>query len=331
VRTSPAITHPPERKGRTLRTYVTLLVCAVVVLGAGVTVLVARPWVRTPSAPPPTPVTSVRYLGVHLVTAPGTYADITQFAGNIGVQPNIVSYYGPWQEPFQTSFAQQARQHGAVPLVQMDPANVSLADIAHGQYDSYLRAFAAQVKSFGSQVVVSFGHEMNGNWSSWGNTHTSPATFVAAWRHIVNVVREAGAGNVTWMWTVNIVNNDVTVPIPNPKDWWPGRSYVNWVGVDGYYYNSSATFSSLFGPTLVDVRQLTTDPILIAETGAEPAAGQPAKIADLFAGVRTYGLLGFIWFDENTEGHTWQITSSSAFGAYRRDAQAFFRPPASAP
>ena len=28
-----------------------------------------------------------------------------------------------------------------------------------------------------------------------------------------------------------------------------------------------------------------------------PDAGKPAKIADLFAGVRAYGLLGFLWFD----------------------------------
>jgi mannan endo-1,4-beta-mannosidase len=328
VRTAPAVTHPPERKRRTLRTYVTLLICAVVVLAGGVTVLVVQPWQTTPAPPP---VTSVRYLGVHVKTAPGTYAGISQFAGSIGVQPNIVSYYGDWLEPFQVGFARQAVQHGAVPLVQMDPTNVSLAAIAHGQYDGYLRSFGAAVKSFGSPVVISFGHEMNGNWSSWGNTHTSPATFVAAWRHIVDVVRQAGARNVTWLWTVNIVDSDLTVPIPDPADWWPGRSYVNWVGVDGYYYNSSTQFSSLFGPTLVDVRKLTSDPILIAETGAERSAGQAAKIGDLFAGVRTYGLLGFIWFDEDTEGHSWSITSPSAFGAYQRDARTLFRPPASAP
>ena len=328
MRTAPAITHPPERKRRTLRTYVALLVCAVVVAG-GVTVLVARPWAtRTPAAKP---VAAVHYLGVHVETAPNTYAGINQFATGIGQQPNIVSYYGDWLEPFQAGFARLAVQHGAVPLVQMDPTNVSLAAIAQGQYDGYLRSFGAAVKSFGSPVVVSFGHEMNGSWSSWGHTHTSPATFVAAWRHIVTMVRQAGARNVTWLWTVNIVDRDLPVPIVNPAPWWPGRSYVNWVGVDGYYPNSSTTFSSLFGPTLVDVRELTSDPILIPETGAEPATGQPAKIAELFAGVRAYGLLGFIWFDEDTEGRSWKITSPRAFGAYQRDARAFFQPPASAP
>ena len=56
-------------------------------------------------------------------------------------------------------------------------------------------------------------------------------------------------------------------------------------------------FAPLFGPTIAAVRALTADPILIAETGAVPAAGQPAKITDLFAGIRSYGLLGFVWFD----------------------------------
>jgi hypothetical protein len=37
------------------------------------------------------------------------------------------------------------------------------------------------------------------------------------------------------------------------------------------------------------------DPILISETAATPAAGKPAKIADLFAGIRAYRLLGSVW------------------------------------
>ena len=45
------------------------------------------------------------------------------------------------------------------------------------------------------------------------------------------------------------------------------------------------------------MRELTLNPILISETAAAPTAGQPAKIADLFAGVHAYGLLGFVWFD----------------------------------
>ena len=105
---------------------------------------------------------------------------------------------------------------------------------------------------------------------------------------------------------------------------------MTWVGIDGYYYLSSQTFSQVFGPTIVDVRRLTGDPILIAETGAAPATGQAAKITDLFAGMQTYGLSGFVWFDENTQGRIWRIDSSGAFNAFRQDTKEFMRPLAAA-
>jgi hypothetical protein len=75
------------------------------------------------------------------------------------------------------------------------------------------------------------------------------------------------------------------------------------------------------------VRALTHDPILIAETGAAVSAGQAAKVNDLFEGVRSYGLLGFVWFDENTQGRDWRISSSQALSAFGEDAKAFLKPP----
>ena len=84
------------------------------------------------------------------------------------------------------------------------------------------------------------------------------------------------------------------------------------------------TFAPLFGPTIVAVRTLTGDPILIAETGVAPAAGQSAKIADLFAGIRAYGLLGFIWFDADGMDD-WRLTSPAAIAAFRQGAGAYHR------
>ena len=77
---------------------------------------------------------------------------------------------------------------------------------------------------------------------------------------------------------------------------------MNWVGIDGYYLGRSWTFASLFGPTIKAVRALTLDPITDFRDSVAPSAGKPAKIADLFAGVRAYGLLGFVWFDANAHG-----------------------------
>ena len=220
-----------------------------------------------------------------------------------------------------------AAKNGAVPLVQMDPDGISVAEIASGRYDGYLSAYAEAVRAYRHPVILSFGHEMNGNWYAWGYRQTSPAAFVAAWRHIVTLFRALGARNVTWLWTINIINDTQRGRIPPPAPWWPGSSYVTWVGIDGYYLKPSWQFAPLFGPTIAAVRALTRDPILIAETGATPAAGQPAKIADLFAGIRLYGLLGFVWFDStNYQGFDFSINSPAAVAAFHKGASTYTRP-----
>ena len=321
-----AVESTSHRRAR-IKKYAGLLACAAIIVCAG-TAAIVQPWTTGTSHL----TRSVRYLGVYEPDAPGSTAGVDQFTHDIGKQPNLVSYYSPWQEAFQRGFATSLASRGAETVVQIDPKNVPLALIANGQYDGYLRSYAAEVKAFGRQVVLSFGHEMNGDWYSWGYRHTSSAVFVAAWRHVVSVFRTAGANNVTWLWTVNII--DKNVPIPNPAKWWPGDSYVNWVGIDGYYYTPSQTFAQVFGPTIVDVRELTKAPILIAETGASLAAGQQAKINDLFAGVESYGLLGFMWFDADStnpsdgEPLQWHINNPVALATFGQDAREFMRPAA---
>ncbi len=169
---------------------------------------------------------------------------------------------------------------------------------------------------------------MNGSWYSWGYTKTRPKAFVAAWRHVVTLFRTLGAKNVTWLWTVNIINdNRIGKKIPSPAPWWPGKNYVDWVGIDGYYLKPTWQFAPLFGPTITAVRAVTTAPILIAETGAVPTSGQSAKIANLFNGVRIYGLLGFVWFNTtNSIGQHFGINSSAATTAFGRGASAYKRP-----
>ena len=282
-----------------------------------------------PSAAPP-PVTlrlpskPATYLGVYADQVPQSYAGVTAFTTATGVRPDLVAFYSGWLEGFPATFAAKAAKEGAVPLVQIQPTGVALAAIASGRYDSYLSSYAEAVRAYGHPVILSFAHEMNGSWYSWGYRHTSPATFVAAWRQVVTVFRAEGAGNVTWLWTVNIINGTGRGRIPSPAPWWPGSSYVNWVGIDGYYFQSSWRFAPLFGPTIAAVRTLTSDPILIAETAAPPTTAQPAKVADLFSGVRDYGLLGFVWFD-TIGSRNWRLNRPGAV-ALRNGAKAYKSP-----
>jgi mannan endo-1,4-beta-mannosidase len=266
------------------------------------------------------PIAPASYIGLYPPGVPGSYAAAAAFTRSTGITPNVITYYSGWLEPFQARFADIVAKHGAVPLVQIDPTDISLTSIADGQYDGYLIAYAEAIRNYQHSIILSFGHEMNGHWYSWGYRHASPKSFVAAWRHIVTLFRRLGARNVTWLWTINVIHAQHNVASPGP--WWPGSSYVNWVGIDGYYYNSSLTFASLFGPTITAVRSLTKDPIFIAETAAAPSAGQPAKIADLFASIRADGILGFVWFDSR-HIEDWRISSPAAIAAFRLAAKAY--------
>jgi hypothetical protein len=261
------------------------------------------------------------YLGVYEAGALDSYQSVADFTRVAGRQPNLVGYYSGWGEAFQTSFAKTVDSHGAATIMQWDPTLASVAKIAAGGYDGYLRSFAASVRDFGHPVVIGFGHEMNAYWYSWGYGHLQAATFVAAWRHIVTLFRQQGANNVTWLWTVQ-ADEPGTGPIGS---WWPGAKYVNWVGIDGYYYQPSETFFSIFGKTITQVRALTGLPILLSEVAVGPNAGQARKIPDLFSGMRLYDTIGLVWFDiaqhQGIYHQDWHIEDSQAAGtAFRRGA-----------
>ena len=279
--------------------HVTTVVCAVVVVCAAAVVLVvkgSRPHAAAPRAVATAP--PLRYLGVYAPGSPHSYASVDRFTRTIGHSPNIILYYSGWPERFKTAFAQTAASHGATTLVEMDPTGISLDSIARGTYDPYLKSYARAVVKFRKRIIISFGHEMNGYWYSWGYHRSSAASFVAAWRHVVTLFRQQGAANVTWLWQVNSASAK-TGPV---HDWWPGASYVNWVGVSGYYFVPGETFGYIFKPVVASIRKFTQDPVLIAETASAPGKGQSQRINDLFAGAREEHYLGLVWFDHDSSG-----------------------------
>jgi mannan endo-1,4-beta-mannosidase len=300
------------------------MVAAVVVAVAVVAFAIIR-FAPSPSGPATAhaslPTSLASYLGVYEHGPPRDYQPVADFARAAGRGPNLVGYYSGWPERFAIAFAETARSHGGVTILQMDPTNAAVAAIAAGGYDPYLRSYADSVRDFGYPVVIGFGHEMNATWYSWGYGHVPPRVFVDAWRRIVTVFRGQGADNVTWLWTLQ-ADEPGTGPI---ESWWPGAGYVTWVGIDGYYYRPSDTFASVFGKTIDQVRHFTGKPVLLSETAVGPLAGQSAKIPGLFAGMRQYRTLGLVWFDIAQDAglyhQDWRIENSPpAEAAFRLGA-----------
>ena len=179
--------HHTVNDRKKLRWIASAAVAIIIAAVAGVS-LYHRSADRTGPLPVDLPTTPQSYLGVYAAGTPASYNGVTAFANATGARPDVVMYYSGWFVPFPTAFATTVASNGAVPLVQMDPDGISVAGIAAGRYDGYLSSYAETVRAYRHPVIVSFGHEMNGSWYSWGYRHTSPATFVAAWRHIVTLV-----------------------------------------------------------------------------------------------------------------------------------------------
>jgi mannan endo-1,4-beta-mannosidase len=268
--------------------------------------------VKLSGPPRPLSTAAASYLGVYKPGVPQSYQPVMRFAVSAGRRPNLALYYSATRQPFAFAFARQTHAHGAIPLIQMQPVGISMADIAAGRLDGYLRSYANAVRAYGHPVLIGFAHEMNGTWYPWGYGHVSPATWVAAWRHVVTVFRGQAAGNVTWLWTVNWTRSDN----PPLRSWWPGSRYVTWIGVDGYLILPKSTFDTVFAPTLAVIRAFSNAPVLIAETAVGPQSGQVAKIPGLFAGVQQDHLLGLVWFDvhqnDGVQHQDWRLEDDPA-------------------
>ena len=72
--------------------------------------------------------------------------------------------------------------------------------------------------------MVSFGPEANGGWYTWGR---QPVNYVKAFRYVHG---KLGTGGITWLWQVS------SITTADPTPYWPGSAYVDWAGLDGYYY-----------------------------------------------------------------------------------------------
>jgi hypothetical protein len=255
---------------------------------------------------------------------PGEYVgvvsnDVAAFDARCNCRPNLAIHYIPIGGPVSTTLANLVLEARAVPVLELEPFGIPLRRIVAGREDAWLRRYAKAVLSLKAPVILSFAPEANGSWYEWGFRHTPAKVYVRAWRHVVTVFRKAGAGRIKWAWIMNrgFLQGERLDLL------WPGGSYINMLGIDGYFKDPADNFRNLFVPTIRAMRKLSTDPMLISETGAGPTAGKLHAVRQLVAGMTRYHLAGFVWFDIHQQGNSthqdWRIeTNPQALAAYRR-------------
>jgi hypothetical protein len=255
-------------------------------------------------------------------------------AQHLNRQLNIVNIYTSWSAPFPASFVNTIRAAGAVPEVTWEPwidklgttgDTYPLSAITSGRFNSYITDWAKAAAAWKGLVLLRFAQEMNGNWYPWsiGNNGNTAADYVRAYQHIHDLFVKAGATNVLWIWSPNVMLSKASLA-PD----YPGASFVDFVGLDGYNFGTGlpkfkwVTPEVLFGPTFADVATFApTKPILITETGSSEQGGSKA---DWIQGFVSYmagepHVVGFVWTEYDGKAD-WPIESSTAAEAAMRAA-----------
>jgi len=210
----------------------------------------------------------------------------------------------------------------------LDPVQPRLNSILNGSFDSYLDAFANQVKTYSDTVIMRLFHEFDGNWYPWSveENGQDPNNLILAFRYVVNRFNARGATNVLWMWSPN------SAPAPSASynwfvDAYPGDAYVDLVATSIYNHPLPGSppwrsFRSLYADSYYNLKKhFPTKPIFIAESGgrerypgeltssqtkAEWICAMSKDLESYFSKTRA-----LIFLNVNKE-HDWRINSSFA-------------------
>lgn len=247
-------------------------------------------------------------LGAYTDGIPSSLDGVLLLEDSLGAPLAVIQAYTAWgdrpDQQFPRRIVEAIRDLGSIPLVTWEPWLVDfenrlhphlplrddrdrggLAAIAAGQYDFYLDAWAREAVRFGSPLLVRLAHEMNDPYRyPWGPHNNQPADFVAAWRHVVERFRAAGAQNVVWVWAPHVAYEGY--------EWfYPGDDVVDWVATGALNYGTVAhwsqwwSFDEIFGRHYERLAGYGK-PIMIAEfgtlaVGGDRSAWYRAALADL--------------------------------------------------
>jgi hypothetical protein len=199
-------------------------------------------------------------------------------------------------------------------------------NINAGQKDTYITQVAQKVKAIGKPIMIRYGHEMNGNWEPWsgctGNTCKSDAgaRYVAAWQHTVNIFRAQGATNAIWIWCPN--GNDVPAGVIHWTQYYPGDSYVDWVGIDQYVHKQTDQLATVLGSGANSIYgdYAGKKPVFITETMTGPRStdapytDKTIYFNNMLSNLQTKfpSVAGIAFFDHNKSDGDYRINASAA-------------------
>jgi beta-mannanase len=253
---------------------------------------------------PPAEASSISgcYLGVFREGAPQNMAYITSFEKTFNKKPSMVMWYTDYSSDFPAKDCKSVYAYGAVPQIVWQPwiwgdeEKIKLDNIINGEWDGYIEKWARDAAAFKKTIFIRWGHEFNLEKYPWGvgNNNKSPEKYIKAYRRVHDIFTKAGANNIKWVWCFN------NYPSPNASwnSWdqaYPGDEYVDWIGIDGYNWGTSQTwsgwqsFKEMFRDQIREAsKKYPGKPVMIAEFGSAEEGGDKAQwIKEIPSGLKT--------------------------------------------
>ncbi len=259
----------------------------------------------------------------HDVTPP----DIARYEQAVGKKTAWIYFSNNWFESrkFPAGMCSWIRDLGKVPYIRLmlrsdldqkhSERKFSLEKIIAGEFDVDLRAWGQEARAFGWPILIEWGTEPNGDWFAWngkwnGGAREGPARYIAACRHIVDLMRGEGAANLQWIWHVNWYDEPA-------REWnafenyFPGENYCDWVALSAYgpitpqTDEGAESFRFKIDKAYPHLTRIAPNkPILIAEFGSDlrnrhvkAVRWAKAALEDLFSN-RWPAIIGFCWWNE---------------------------------
>ena len=253
-----------------------------------------------------------------------TAESISTFESLVGRKMDIVAIFSGWGDEFPSEYAPFAFHRGKTLVIFWEQYGVTLDNIINGKSDGYISQYVADTRLYGGPVILAPFHEMNGNWDPWDGTRegNDPEKIIAAWKHVHDKFQ--GITNVKFAWTVNSDSVPDT-PENSITAYYPGDAYVDYVAVDGFDFDGTQTWESIFAGTLNKLKSFRK-PIYILSMASRAGNHKSKWITDALTIEipRHPEIVGWVWFNENKGGEggeeeNWLVNSdATALAAFKK-------------
>ena len=234
-------------------------------------------------------------LGAYDSLMPETLEGVVELERSLGTTLPVVHIYAAWGDKAEQQFPYRLVaaiwNMGSVPMITWEPwltdfenalhpslplrdarDRHGLAAVARGDYDFYIDTWAAAAAEFAKPLMLRLGHEMNDPYRyPWGPQNNTKEEFIAAWQHVGERFRRAGAHNVLWIWAPHVAYEYWEL-------YYPGSEYVDWVSTGALNFGTVAhwsqwwTFHELFGMKY-EILASFGKPVMIDEFGSLAVGG----------------------------------------------------------